>query len=73
MRATGIVRRMDDLGRVVIPKELRRQLRLREGAPLEIFTPPLLPIRTTTALFSLTSSPWTIANHLTSGLPVSAS
>lgn len=38
MRATGIVRRMDDLGRVVIPKELRKQLRLREGAPLEIFT-----------------------------------
>ena len=38
MRATGIVRRMDDLGRVVIPKELRKQFRLREGAPLEIFT-----------------------------------
>lgn len=38
MRATGIVRRMDDLGRVVIPKEIRRAMRLREGAPLEIFT-----------------------------------
>ena len=38
MKATGIVRRIDDLGRVVIPKELRRTLRLREGAPLEIFT-----------------------------------
>ncbi len=34
MKATGIVRRIDDLGRVVIPKELRRTMRLREGAPL---------------------------------------
>ena len=38
MNATGIVRRIDDLGRVVIPKEIRRTLRLREGTPLEIFT-----------------------------------
>ena len=38
MRATGIVRRIDDLGRVVIPKEIRIQLRIREGDPLEIFT-----------------------------------
>ena len=38
MKATGIVRRIDDLGRVVIPKEIRRTLRIREGAPLEIFT-----------------------------------
>lgn len=38
MRATGIVRRIDDLGRIVIPKEIRRTLRLREGTPLEIFT-----------------------------------
>ena len=38
MKATGIVRRVDDLGRVVIPKELRRSLRIKEGAPLEIFT-----------------------------------
>jgi AbrB family transcriptional regulator (stage V sporulation protein T) len=37
MKATGIVRRIDDLGRVVIPKEIRRTLRMREGAPLEIF------------------------------------
>lgn len=38
MRATGIVRRIDDLGRVVIPKEIRRTMRIREGTPLEIFT-----------------------------------
>ena len=38
MKATGIVRRIDDLGRVVIPKEIRRTLRVREGTPLEIFT-----------------------------------
>ena len=38
LKATGIVRRIDDLGRVVIPKEIRRTLRIREGDPLEIFT-----------------------------------
>ncbi len=38
MRATGIVRRIDDLGRIVIPKEIRRTLRIRESDPLEIFT-----------------------------------
>lgn len=38
MKATGIVRRIDDLGRVVIPKEIRRTLHIREGDPLEIFT-----------------------------------
>lgn len=37
MKATGIVRRVDDLGRVVIPKEVRRAMRIREGDPLEIF------------------------------------
>lgn len=37
MRATGIVRRIDDLGRIVIPKELRRTLRIRESDPIEIF------------------------------------
>lgn len=37
MKATGIVRRIDDLGRVVIPREIRRSLRIREGDPLEIF------------------------------------
>ena len=37
MKATGIVRRVDDLGRVVIPKEIRRTMRVREGDPLEIF------------------------------------
>ena len=35
MKATGIVRRIDDLGRVVIPKEIRRTMRIREGAPLQ--------------------------------------
>ena len=37
MKATGIIRRIDDLGRVVIPKEIRREMRIREGEPLEIF------------------------------------
>ena len=37
MKATGIIRRIDDLGRVVIPKEIRRHLRIRESEPLEIF------------------------------------
>ena len=37
MRATGIVRRIDDLGRVIIPKEICREMRIREGDPLEIF------------------------------------
>ena len=38
MKAIGIIRRVDDLGRVVIPKEIRRTLKIREGEPLEIFT-----------------------------------
>ena len=38
MKATGIVRRIDDLGRVVIPKEIRRTMRIHEGDPLEIYT-----------------------------------
>ena len=40
MKATGIVRRIDDLGRIVIPKEIRRTLRIRMGDPLEIYTSP---------------------------------
>ena len=50
MKATGIVRRIDDLGRVVIPKEIRRTLRIRESDPLEIFTPqsPRSPPEATT-------------------------
>lgn len=38
MKATGIVRRIDDLGRIVIPREIRKQMRIKEGDPLEIFT-----------------------------------
>lgn len=38
MKATGVVRRIDDLGRIVIPKEIRRTMRIREGDPIEIFT-----------------------------------
>ena len=38
MRATGIIRRIDDLGRVVIPREIRRKMHIREGEPLEIYT-----------------------------------
>ena len=41
MKATGIVRRIDDLGRVVIPKEIRRTMRIREGDPLQITLAPL--------------------------------
>ena len=37
MKATGIIRRVDDLGRIVIPKDIRREMRIREGDPLEIF------------------------------------
>ena len=37
MKATGIIRRIDDLGRIVIPKEIRRQLKVTEGEPFEIF------------------------------------
>lgn len=40
MKATGIVRRIDDLGRIVIPKEIRRSFRIKEGDPLEIYTNP---------------------------------
>lgn len=42
MRATGIVRRIDDLGRVVIPREIRKNLGIKEGDPFEIFVDPVL-------------------------------
>ena len=38
MKATGVIRKIDDLGRIVIPKEIRKTLRVKEGMPLEIFT-----------------------------------
>lgn len=41
MRATGIIRRVDDLGRVIIPKEIRRNCGIREGDPLEIYVDPV--------------------------------
>jgi AbrB family looped-hinge helix DNA binding protein len=55
MKPTGIVRRIDELGRIVIPKEIRRTMKLNEGAPLEIFTDKdgsitLKPYKTTTTL-----------------------
>ena len=53
MKATGIVRRIDDLGRVVIPKEIRRVLRIREGDPLLITLTPLEKFQT--AVDNLTS------------------
>ncbi len=51
MKATGIVRRIDDLGRVVVPKEIRRTLRIREGNSLEIHTDQKVGVR----IFSPTS------------------
>lgn len=53
MKATGIVRRIDDLGRVVIPKEIRRTMRIREGDPLLITLTPFEKFRT--AVEKLTS------------------
>lgn len=46
MKATGIVRRIDDLGRVVIPKEIRRTMRIREGDPLQITLTPFIKFKT---------------------------
>ncbi len=62
MKATGIVRRIDDLGRVVIPKEIRRTMRIREGDPLEIYT-----TRDGEVIFkkySLSSAGWDFAAQL---------
>ena len=52
MKATGIVRRMDDLGRVVVPKELRRTMKISEGTPLEISSTK------TAASSSANTRPW---------------
>ena len=57
MKATGIVRRIDDLGRVVIPKEIRRTMRIREGDPLEIcllYTSPAAVARAIDAIGTVT-------------------
>lgn len=74
MKATGIVRRIDDLGRVVIPKEIRRTMRIREGDPLEIYTSsegevvfkkysPITEISTYSSMYA-------DVLHKTGGLPV---
>ena len=59
MKATGIVRRIDDLGRVVIPKEIRRTMRIREGDPLEIYT-----AKNTPQSASLVTLPLIMLKHL---------
>lgn len=65
MKATGIVRRIDDLGRVVVPKEIRRTLRIREGDPLEIFTDREgeIILRNTPQLVSLVNLPSNMLSH----------
>ena len=72
MKATGIVRRIDDLGRVVVPKEIRRTLRIREGDPLEIFTDRqgeiILKKYSQTQLMNLSNL--LIRGHLPKGQPI---
>lgn len=65
MKATGIVRRIDDLGRVVVPKEIRRTLRIREGDPLEIFVAREgeVILKNTLRLMSLVNSPMNMYNR----------
>ena len=66
MKATGIVRRIDDLGRVVIPKEIRRTMRIREGDPLEIYTEKdgVLFSKNTPQSASLVTLPQIMLKHL---------
>lgn len=67
MKATGIVRRIDDLGRVVIPKEIRRSLKIREGDPLEIFIENnCVCFQKYSALGSLAEEPLQIATKMAS-------
>ena len=74
MKATGIVRRIDDLGRVVIPKEIRRSLRIREGEPLEIFTNEeggvIFQKYSPVGEFSSFTAQYAEALHKTAGFPV---
>lgn len=59
MRATGIIRRIDDLGRIVIPKEIRRSLRLTEGMPMELFVDDDgVTFKNTRRLTNNTKKPW---------------
>lgn len=64
MKATGIVRRIDDLGRVVIPKEIRRNLHLKEGDPLELFTEDGAVVFRKYSFFSVEDYPRKIARLL---------
>ena len=66
MKATGIVRRIDDLGRVVIPKEIRRTMRIREGDPLEIYTEKTVKLflKNTPQSASLVILPLIMLKHL---------
>ena len=74
MKATGIVRRIDDLGRVVIPKEIRRTMRIREGDPLEIYTDRegavIFKKYSLIGELQSFSSEYADTLHKTSGLPV---
>ena len=67
MKATGIVRRIDELGRVVIPKEIRKVLRIREGDPLEIYT------NTSGEVILKKYSPINELNHIAEGFAETAS
>ncbi len=74
MKATGIVRRIDDLGRVVIPKEIRRVMRIREGDPLEIYTEPdggvVFKKYSPVGELSRVSEEYAEAINRTSGIPI---